>query len=49
MSLLTSVRAEKVHATDLGGRPGGVWWLSPLALIGLVALPTTWLSLAISD
>jgi oligosaccharide repeat unit polymerase len=49
MSLLTSVRAEKVHATDLGGKPGGVWWLSPLGLIGLIALPTTWLSLAIAD
>jgi oligosaccharide repeat unit polymerase len=27
----------------------GVWWLSPIALIGLVALPTTWLALAITD
>jgi oligosaccharide repeat unit polymerase len=49
MSLLTSVRAEKVHTADLGGKPGGVWWLSPLALIGMVALPTTWLSLSIAD
>jgi oligosaccharide repeat unit polymerase len=26
-----------------------VWWLSPVALVSLVALPTTWLSLAIAD
>lgn len=49
MNVLTSVRAARVQGADLGGRPGGVWWLSPLALIGLVALPTTWLSLAVAD
>jgi oligosaccharide repeat unit polymerase len=49
MNVLTSVRPERVHTADLGGKPGGVWWLSPLALISMIALPTTWLSLSIAD
>ena len=42
-------QAVRKMAEILGGKPGGVWWLSPLGLIGLIALPTTWLSLAIAD
>ncbi|MCZ2825562.1 MULTISPECIES: hypothetical protein [unclassified Modestobacter] len=45
----TRITAVRPRTADLGGRPGGVWWLSPIALIGLVALPATWLSLAIAD
>lgn len=50
MSVLTAVRPRRFRpqGAEFGGTPG-VWWLSPLALIGLVALPTTWLALAIPD
>ncbi|OMQ13759.1 hypothetical protein A7K94_0221315, partial [Modestobacter sp. VKM Ac-2676] len=33
---------------DVGQRVG-VWWLHPVALVGVVALPTTWLAYAIAD
>src|SRR3954466_5845150 len=30
-------------------RPAGTWWLTPVGLVAMVSLPTTWLALAISD
>ena len=47
------VRSAKVRdaaVPDPGLRDTvGVWWLSPVALVLLISLPTTWLALAISD
>ena len=42
------VRTAKVGRPDVRDRVG-VWWLSPVALVSLIALPTTWLALLIPD
>jgi oligosaccharide repeat unit polymerase len=42
------MRTVSLSRPDVGTR-AGVWWLSPVALMCIVALPTTWLSLAIPD
>ncbi|MQA33998.1 oligosaccharide repeat unit polymerase [Modestobacter roseus] len=46
--MTASLRARVSRPPDVGQRVG-VWWLNPVALIGMVALPTTWLAYAIPD